>query len=336
MFHGNKALLYRSTLDSNNSSNDEILQFAAFEVIDANQQLQGKAFSFEQEQHGAIKNSENLSPPTRNPASTSKKVYLPVTFHPAELLSSFRGTDLEHDPLLIDPGFIFLGLLPSRCLNDNTNVDNDGENNSSGGNNGTEQESSMNATSPPPVFAVSISTLTTTIPGTNAATLSLFEDQNENNNTATALPQNCLWLDIRSAGPHLSSGDAALLANAAGLLAWHKSAAFCARSGKPAAAEAGGHARRAIININSSKDSSISTTTTKERKAPRAFYPRVDPAVIVAVYTGPWLLLGRKKSWVTGRYSLLAGFTELGKRGFVCCFWVFVCCIIRGALKVYM
>lgn len=39
----------------------------------------------------------------------------------------------------------------------------------------------------------------------------------------------------------------------------------------------------------------------------RSVYPRVDPAVIVAAVCGDWLLLGRKKSWDAGRYSLLAG-----------------------------
>ncbi len=39
-----------------------------------------------------------------------------------------------------------------------------------------------------------------------------------------------------------------------------------------------------------------------------AIYPRVDPAVIVAATcAGDWLLLGRKKAWDKGRYSLLAG-----------------------------
>jgi len=43
-------------------------------------------------------------------------------------------------------------------------------------------------------------------------------------------------------------------------------------------------------------------------------YPRIDPAVIVAViFNDDWILLGRKQSWPTGRYSLLAGFVEVGE-----------------------
>jgi NAD+ diphosphatase len=42
-------------------------------------------------------------------------------------------------------------------------------------------------------------------------------------------------------------------------------------------------------------------------------YPRVDPAVIVAVSDGQHLLLGRQASWTPGRYSLVAGFVEPGE-----------------------
>ncbi|MFT3755018.1 MAG: NAD(+) diphosphatase [Pseudoxanthomonas sp.] len=42
-------------------------------------------------------------------------------------------------------------------------------------------------------------------------------------------------------------------------------------------------------------------------------YPRVDPAVIVAVSDGERLLLGRQASWPARRYSLVAGFVEPGE-----------------------
>lgn len=42
-------------------------------------------------------------------------------------------------------------------------------------------------------------------------------------------------------------------------------------------------------------------------------YPRVDPAVIVAVSDGEHLLLGRQASWAPGRYSVIAGFVEPGE-----------------------
>lgn len=42
-------------------------------------------------------------------------------------------------------------------------------------------------------------------------------------------------------------------------------------------------------------------------------YPRVDPAVIVAVSDGQRLLLGRQASWPAHRYSVVAGFVEPGE-----------------------
>jgi NAD+ diphosphatase len=42
-------------------------------------------------------------------------------------------------------------------------------------------------------------------------------------------------------------------------------------------------------------------------------YPRVDPAVIVAVSDGERLLLGRQASWPPRRYSVIAGFVEPGE-----------------------
>lgn len=42
-------------------------------------------------------------------------------------------------------------------------------------------------------------------------------------------------------------------------------------------------------------------------------YPRVDPAVIVAVSDGQRLLLGRQASWAPRRYSVIAGFVEPGE-----------------------
>eukprot|EP00250_Pteridium_aquilinum_P018596 c24132_g1_i2 orf=711-1769(+) len=42
-------------------------------------------------------------------------------------------------------------------------------------------------------------------------------------------------------------------------------------------------------------------------------YPRLDPAIIVLVTCGDYLLLGRQSRWNLGRYSLLAGFVEVGE-----------------------
>ena len=39
----------------------------------------------------------------------------------------------------------------------------------------------------------------------------------------------------------------------------------------------------------------------------RLLFPRLDPAVIMAVFCGDWLLLGRNARWAPLRFSLLAG-----------------------------
>ncbi len=44
-----------------------------------------------------------------------------------------------------------------------------------------------------------------------------------------------------------------------------------------------------------------------EDAAKPSLYPRIDPAVIMAIAHGGHLLLGRQARWVPGRYSLLAG-----------------------------
>mmetsp|Transcript_2851 Transcript_2851/g.10374 ORF Transcript_2851/g.10374 Transcript_2851/m.10374 type:complete len:319 (-) Transcript_2851:1940-2896(-) len=45
----------------------------------------------------------------------------------------------------------------------------------------------------------------------------------------------------------------------------------------------------------------------------RNVYPRVDPACIMLVTAGDHILLGRNQRWPEGRFSLLAGFCELGE-----------------------
>lgn len=108
------------------------------------------------------------------------------------------------------------------------------------------------------------------------------------------------YVDVRSAGQQMTNKDASLLASASGLVSWHRSACFCPSTGLQMSSGAGGHVRRAF--------------DTNSGEATRPLYPRVDPAIIVSVTASDtWLLLGRKKSWESGRYSLLAGFTELGE-----------------------
>lgn len=86
---------------------------------------------------------------------------------------------------------------------------------------------------------------------------------------------------------------AALTATAGGLLLWNTRTSHDPTTGAPTTPQQGGHARAAL--------------------GARAIYPRIDPAVIVLVVCGDWVLLGRKAAWEVGRYSCLAGFCEVGE-----------------------
>ncbi|KAL4422858.1 hypothetical protein ABPG75_009055 [Micractinium tetrahymenae] len=108
------------------------------------------------------------------------------------------------------------------------------------------------------------------------------------------------FVDVRSEGQRMAGPDAAVAALAAGLVQWHASAAFCSRTGAPMRTTGGGHSRTPAAPAT-------------DGRRPRSVYPRIDPAVIVAVGCGDWLLLGRKASWAEGRYSCLAGFAEVGE-----------------------
>ena len=111
-----------------------------------------------------------------------------------------------------------------------------------------------------------------------------------------------MTIDVRKDGPGMASEDAAVLALANGLIKWHSRTQFCAQSGEQASdIVLGGHGRR----VGSKKGD------TGGRR--RSIYPRIDPAVIVGAMHGDWILLGRKQSWRPGRYSLLAGFVEVGE-----------------------
>jgi NADH pyrophosphatase NudC (nudix superfamily) len=110
---------------------------------------------------------------------------------------------------------------------------------------------------------------------------------------------------LREFGDSLeSSHDAGILATANGLVEFHKSHGYCSRCGG---------------STKSSKAGGSRTCTNESCR--RSVYPRIDSATIMLV-TSPcenYALLGRKKSWPAGRYSTLAGFTEVGETLEECC-----------------
>ena len=103
------------------------------------------------------------------------------------------------------------------------------------------------------------------------------------------------WAGLRELGAELGDLDAGLLVQAIGILEWHDRHRFSPLTGEPTTIERAGWVQR-------------DPTTGAE------FFPRTDPAVIMAVHDGgDRLVLGRQVAWPPGRFSILAGFVEPGE-----------------------
>jgi NAD+ diphosphatase len=107
------------------------------------------------------------------------------------------------------------------------------------------------------------------------------------------------WLDLRAVGSLLDDTGAGLFTSAVGLFHWHRNARFCARCGSPTKSVRSGWAR-------------VCSACGHEE------YPRTDAAVICLVHDGVGVngenvLLARGAGWPEGRYSVLAGFVEVGE-----------------------
>ena len=101
-------------------------------------------------------------------------------------------------------------------------------------------------------------------------------------------------IGLRDAGALLSQGDGGLIAQATGLVNWHRRHPRCSVCGEPTAIAEGGYLRR-CPNCGAQH------------------HPRTDPVVIMLVTDGDRALLGRQARWPPGRYSALAGFVEPGE-----------------------
>jgi NAD+ diphosphatase len=100
---------------------------------------------------------------------------------------------------------------------------------------------------------------------------------------------------LREVGAMLNERDAGLVTVALGLAHWHRRHGFCPRCGARTRVTHAGWVR--VCDVDGSEH-----------------YPRIDPAVIMAVVDDDdRLLLGRQVSWPQGRFSTLAGFVEPGE-----------------------
>lgn len=101
-------------------------------------------------------------------------------------------------------------------------------------------------------------------------------------------------LELRQAASLWPAALAARFAYARAMLLWQQRTRFCCACGGALVLEKAGFVGRCSLCRSE-------------------HYPRVDPAVIVAVEQDGRLLLGRQAGWAPGRHSLIAGFVEPGE-----------------------
>ncbi|HEX2772042.1 MAG TPA: NAD(+) diphosphatase [Micromonosporaceae bacterium] len=103
--------------------------------------------------------------------------------------------------------------------------------------------------------------------------------------------------DLRGLVPTLAAAQAAVLAQAKGMLHWHRHHRYCGACGAGTDSAHGGGARMCT-------------------SCGRLHFPRIEPAVIALVESpGPpaRCLLGRPRGAADGAYATLAGFVEVGE-----------------------
>jgi NAD+ diphosphatase len=116
-----------------------------------------------------------------------------------------------------------------------------------------------------------------------------------------ALAGDGAFVDLRQVGAALAPDEAATLAYARGVLAWHRRSRHCGSCGAPTAVEHAGHMRRCT-----------------DPACHAEIYPRTDPAVIMLVERrppggAPQCLLARHARLPARVWSTLAGFVEPGE-----------------------
>jgi NAD+ diphosphatase len=107
-------------------------------------------------------------------------------------------------------------------------------------------------------------------------------------------PSGTSAVGLRDAAALLSQGEGGLVAQATGLVNWHRRHPRCSVCGSPTEIAEAGYVRR-CPNCGA------------------IHHPRTDPVVIMLVVDGDRALLGRQARWPPGRYSALAGFVEPGE-----------------------
>jgi NADH pyrophosphatase NudC (nudix superfamily) len=131
------------------------------------------------------------------------------------------------------------------------------------------------------------------------------DDDDSNNIYPNELKElNVIKGNLRTYGEDLLEQDAALLAMARGLMVFHNNNNFCSSCGHTTVSYKNGSARKCTND-----------------KCKKSIFPRIEPASIMLILSkdNKHCLLGRKKEWIAGRYSTLAGFLEVGETIENCC-----------------
>ena len=102
--------------------------------------------------------------------------------------------------------------------------------------------------------------------------------------------------DLRQFGSKLRPEDASVLSYAKALFHWHRAHRYCGFCGTETVQGQAGHVR-----------------VCSDDACEKIHFPRIDPAIIVAVQFEDRCLFGRQPSWAENRYSVIAGFVEPGE-----------------------
>lgn len=108
------------------------------------------------------------------------------------------------------------------------------------------------------------------------------------------LPEGCKSIDFRQALKVMNTHDVSASNRARQMLYWNKEHKFCGHCGK--------------LTELSTMDTAKVCPSCNAR-----FYPRIMPAVIIAITKGDELLLAHNFKFSDGLYSLIAGFVEAGE-----------------------
>ena len=105
-----------------------------------------------------------------------------------------------------------------------------------------------------------------------------------------------IFLSLRDINPLVDGNLGSILAYSLAICNWHKNNLYCSNCGGKTNSVKAGHQRNC-----------------QSEKCQSCHFPRTDPAVIMLVYKGDKILLGRQEIWPKGMYSTLAGFVEPGE-----------------------